>query len=378
VDLHFLRDLTHDPSPCATVYLDATHDTEDAAEVLRLRWSEHRSDLADQGADPETLGAIEAVLTTADPPAGRAGRVLVARAGEVLLDRTLPEPPEQPVARWQPLPDVLPLLLTGTEPLVAVVVRVDATGGEIYLAEPDGVPEPVDEVTGRDHPVHKVRAGGLAHLNMQQRVEETWRRNAAEVAEEIDARVRRTGAPLVVVAGDARARARLLDALGERAARIAVQVEHSGGPDGAGLDDLAAAVDEAARDLVVARRHEALERYEQAVGRGDGLAVDGIERVVAALRAEQVDTLMLDGDVERAATVWIGPEPSLLATDEDELRALGVEPAGRAPVDAALLRAAAGTGATFHPLGGGRTGLVGHPVTDGVAAVLRYPAVTGA
>jgi hypothetical protein len=37
----------------------------------------------------------------------------------------------------------------------------------------------------------------------------------------------------------------------------------------------------------------------------------------------------------------------------------------------ALLRAAAGTGASFHPVGGGRTGLVGRTLTDGVGAILR-------
>jgi hypothetical protein len=41
-------------------------------------------------------------------------------------------------------------------------------------------------------------------------------------------------------------------------------------------------------------------------------------------------------------------------------------------VDSALLRAAAGSGAAFQPLGGGRTGLVGRPVEDGVAALLRW------
>jgi hypothetical protein len=40
-----------------------------------------------------------------------------------------------------------------------------------------------------------------------------------------------------------------------------------------------------------------------------------------------------------------------------------------------LVRAAVGGDAAFHPLGGGRTGLVGHEVTDGVAALLRYPFV---
>ena len=72
----------------------------------------------------------------------------------------------------------------------------------------------------------------------------------------------------------------------------------------------------------------------------------------------------------------MGEVPSQVATDAERLRGLGSEPVGRVPVDAALLQAAAASGAAFEPLGGGRTGLVGKPVEDGVAALLRYPLVT--
>jgi hypothetical protein len=71
--------------------------------------------------------------------------------------------------------------------------------------------------------------------------------------------------------------------------------------------------------------------------------------------------------------VWVGETPTQLARDRDELRALGSEQAEQVPVDAALLAAAAASGASLQPLGGGRTGLVGKPVDDGVAALLRYP-----
>jgi hypothetical protein len=42
-------------------------------------------------------------------------------------------------------------------------------------------------------------------------------------------------------------------------------------------------------------------------------------------------------------------------------------------VDAALLRGTAGCGAQVVPIGGGRSGLVGAPLADGVAALLRFP-----
>lgn len=370
MELTFLHDLVTDPGPFATVYLDASHDTEDAAHALELRWQGLRNELETQGADGPTLAALDAAVAEADPPVGRAGRVLVAAHGDVLLDRTLPEPPAAPLATWGPVPDLVPMLREQPEPLTTVVVRVDKTGGELYLARPGDVPRPVADVEGSDHPIHKVRGGGWAHLNMQERVEEVWRRNAAEVAERVDRLVSSSGARLVVLAGEAQSRARLFDALSARSAEITVQVEHTGGPE-TGLDDLAATVDEAAHDAIEADRAAVRERFEKAAQRPDGLAVDGLQGVLTALRAEQVDTLLLDGTAARDVTVWIGEVPSQVATDADELRALGGEPTAQVPADAALLRAAAATGAAFAPLDG-------EGVTDGVAALLRYPLVTGA
>ncbi|HYH30845.1 MAG TPA: Vms1/Ankzf1 family peptidyl-tRNA hydrolase, partial [Pseudonocardia sp.] len=288
MDLRFLRDLTEKPGPVATVYLDASHDTDDSARALALRWAEARSALADQGADTATLDALASAVEDGRPPVGRAGRVLVARGGEVLLDRTLPEPPARPACTWGPLPDLLPVLVEQPEPVTAVVVRVDETGGEILVAGPDAAPRSVEEVTAGEYPVHKVRGGGWSHLAMQERVEESWRRNTAEVAERVDRQVAATGAAVLVVAGDPRSRSRLLDALADRSASVAVQVDHSTGASG---DDLAAAVAEALRDVVTDARRAVLERYDQAAGRPDGLAVQGIGPVLAAVRAEAVDTL---------------------------------------------------------------------------------------
>jgi hypothetical protein len=270
----------------------------------------------------------------------------------------------------------MPLLLDAPEPVATVVVRVDKTGGEILLAGRGGRPEPVGEVRGDAQHLHKTRGGGWKHLKMQHTVENTWRDNVAALAERVDAEVRRTGARVLVLAGDAQSRSLLRDALAERSAGVAVDVEHSGGRSGADDEELASAVEAAARDAVTAERQAVLDRLDQELGRPEGLAVGGLEPVLQALRAQQVDTLLLDGGVTRDGELWVGAEPSQVATDAERLRGLGSEPVGRVPVDAALLAAAAATGADFQPLGGGRTGLVGKPVEDGVAALLRYPLVT--
>jgi hypothetical protein len=377
VDLHFLSELTETPGPYATVYLDASHDSESADRELELRWAGHRTELAEQGADEPTLAALDRAVADADPAVGRAGRVLVAADGRVLLDRALAEPPARPSAAWGPAPDVLPLLLDAPEPMTAVVVRVDKSGGEILLAGEDGfAPEAVDEVRGDRYPLHKTRGGGWKHLKMQHTVENTWRANVAALAERVDTEVRRTGARVLVLAGDGQSRTLLREALAERSASIAVDVDHSGGRSGADDEELASAVEAAVRDVVDAGRHAVLERLDQALGRPDGLAVGGLEPVLEALRAQQVDTLFLDGGVTRDGELWVGEVASQVATDAERLRGLGSEPVGKVPVDVALLQAAAASGAAFEPLGGGRTGLVGKPVEDGVAALLRYPLVT--
>ena len=378
MDLRFLHELTRRPGPFATVYLDASHDTDDAERAIALRWAQARDELTAQGADAATLDALAAAVTDAPPAVGRAGRVLVARRGdqgrgEVVLDRPLPEPPARPIVHWGPLPDLLPALVDQPEPVPAVVVRVDEKGGEILVAGPEEQPVVAEQVEG-DRLVHKVRGGGWSHLAMQERVEESWRRNTAQVAERVDRLVADTGARVLLVAGDGRSRSRLLDALAERSASIAVELERGA----TSRDDLAAAVAEAVRDVVTDARLAVLDRYEQAAGRPEGLAVQGIGPVLAALRAEAVDTLLLDAGVHRDATVWISEAPAQVAAAPEDLRATGADPIDEVPVDAALLRAAAGTGAGFVPIGGGRTGPAGRPLDDGVAALLRYPLPAGA
>ena len=88
--------------------------------------------------------------------------------------------------------------------------------------------------------------------------------------------------------------------------------------------------------------------------------------------------MFLDGDVSRGAPVWVADLPTAVATREDQLRAIGAEPVRQLDADGALLRAAAASDAAFVPLGGGRSGFVGRPVDDGVAAVLRFPLPPGA
>jgi hypothetical protein len=81
--LDFLRPLYEGPGDYASLYLDASRTTEDAAELVALRWRAARERLADAGADPATLDALEGLVT------GQAhsvpGLAAFARGGEVAL-----------------------------------------------------------------------------------------------------------------------------------------------------------------------------------------------------------------------------------------------------------------------------------------------------
>ncbi len=82
------------------------------------------------------------------------------------------------------------------------------------------------------------------------------------------------------------------------------------------------------------------------MGRHD-YAVTGVAAVVEALRKAQIDTLVLSDDPSSTLTAWIGPEPLQLALSREDIDALGVEQPQQDRLDAALVRALAGSAAAL-------------------------------
>ncbi|MCU1629698.1 MAG: hypothetical protein JWP64_4647 [Pseudonocardia sp.] len=360
--LDWLRTVAEQSGPCGTVLLDATHETHDAEHIDRVQWRGMRETLTGQGADDATVAALDRAVTESDPPSEPSGRVLVAAGGGVVLDTSTPRRPDPQEAVWGPIADLIRIVANVPEPVTTVVVRIDETGGEILAPDTDGV----EAVEGRDRPVHKVRGGGWSHMNMQERVEESWRRNTAQVAERVDEHVHRTGARLLVIAGETRSRSRLVDALSERSAGIAVEVEHSAG---SSVDELHDVVDRAVEDLRHRDRQAALERYRELEAKPDGLAAAGLRTAAAAFREQACDTVVVDPEVLRGARLWAAG-PTEVAITRDELTGLGLEPV---EVDAgsALVRAAACSGAELVVLDEALRG-ENPPVGDGVGVVLRH------
>lgn len=377
MDLRFLVPLATRPGPYASVYLDLSHATEDADHQIALRWRALAEALAEQGCDDKTIAALGDAVTGGPPVVGTAGRVLVASEGTVVLDRMLPAPPRREIARLAPLPHLAPLLAQAPATVPHLTVVADRLGADVTAYGESATPVAEDEITGTDHHVHKVPGGGWAHRRYQQRVEETWERNARQVVDRIDELVREIGAELVVLGGEVRARAALTDALPERLRAITVQTDTGGRADGAAVEPFTAEVHRLVRQRTLERHADVIADYATELAHG-GRAAEGLAAVLRALRQAAVDTLLLVDDPSSDATLWIGPDPIQLATDPAELRALGVDEPEQDRVDAAVVRALVATGASLvvlddeafasEVLGGAQV----TPPRDGVGALLRH------
>lgn len=371
IRLDSLAHLVAAPGPYATAYVDATRKTEEGAEEVALRWRALREDLARHGADHATLDAMSAALAEPDHLPGEHGRVLVGRDGRVRYDAALPQPPRWQSSRWSPLPHLMPMVAQLAPLVPHVVAVVDRTGGDVEVTGPHGQEE--REVAGREWPVHKAGAGGWSSLRYQHRTEHTWKANARAVADEVDSAVRRVGARLVVVAGDVRERAELLEELGEAARAVAVEVEEGSRHAGADPEALRRRVDQLVAEVAARDDLAVIDRFTEARGRAlagvdDVLAVAGVLDTIEAFQKAQVEHLLIVDDPSSEAEAWVGPEPVLLGRDFPAVQALGVTDPVRDRLDAALVRAAAGTDAAVVSLAPGQLQL-----PDGIGATLRYP-----
>ncbi|TQS41020.1 Vms1/Ankzf1 family peptidyl-tRNA hydrolase [Cryptosporangium phraense] len=391
MELEFLSELAVRPGPFVTVYLDASHNTPGASRQIDVAWQDARRDLVGQGADEATLTALDKAASDEGPSVGSAGRVFVAAHGEVLLDRTLPEPPRRPIARVSPLPHLMPLLRQYPEPLPYVVVVVDRAGADVSAFASPGAPLLSDSVAGPDQwPLHKVPGGGWSALRYQHAVEVAWEHNAAAVASEVTRVVDAVHARLVVIAGDVRARGLLRDELPPHVSELAVETEAGSRAAGSDPSRLESEVTALLGNRVASARADLLEHL--GAGYARDTAAQGLEALFGALREGMVDTAFLVDDRHSDLTVAVGPEPLQVALADRTLEEFGVSPIEHDRADAALVRALAASGAKLEIIVDEQStdedlGAAPAPAapaddlpqppkvefTDGVAVILRRP-----
>lgn len=359
------RTLVTAPGPFASLYFDDSREAADAVEQLQNRWHHTRAQLERFGADESVVAALEREVLHHTPPVGRRGRAVIASGAQVLVSESLVSPPLSTVVRWSDYPYLVPLAALEMWRPPYVFAAVDHAGADITVHQ-DGIVKS-ETVSGEGYPVHKpVTAGWNGYGDFQRTTEEAVRMNIRAIADRLTQLVEQAGVEAVFVCGEVSARTAVVSALPARVAARVSQL-HAGARNSRVDDDHI-------RDFIeteFARQRDAeltdiVERFAAETGRKSGLAAEGLAAVCAALRAGDVDTLIVGqvGD----ATVVTGQSRATVAPDADALSELG-EPVYRvARADEALPFAAIAVGAALIPANSSLN------PADGIGALLRYAA----
>lgn len=328
-----LRSLVEAQGPFASVYFDDSHDTAQALEHLETKWRDIRRHLEHLEAGAEIIDKLQEAVLNHRPAVGRLGRAVIATSGQVLINEHLVSPPAATVVRLSDYPYVVPLIELEMQRPTYVFVAVDHIGADVTLYQGDTVSS--TSIEGAGYPVHRpATAGWNGYGDFQHTTEEAIRMNCRAVADYLIRLVDEVDAEIVFLCGEVRARTDLIAELPKRVAKRVSQMH--AGTRRSGIDS------EEVRVLMAAefrRRHDIVttdigDRFEAELGRGSGLAAEGLGAVCAALRDGDVDTLIVAelGD----ATVVTGEGLTAVAPDADALSDWG-EPVKRvARADEAL------------------------------------------
>lgn len=365
-------ELYRQPSPWCTAYVNAGTGTVDTLEAADVSPGNVRSQLEAQGAAGSDLDVMEQAIQPAAGVPAPVARFVLVHQGKTEINEVLPGDlvlPER--VSVDPIPDLLPLVKHRPEDLPYVVAEVSREHGEIRLYHAGaGAPDSTREVEGESEHVSKFQGGGWAHLRFQHHTEDVWRRNADEVAGEIDRVVSSSGARLIVLAGDIRARGLVQEQLSQASQAIVSVVDshtHTAGADSGLLEDQ---VNQRVAELWATGQQDVMDRLAMQEGQANPESAIGIGAVVHALQQAQVDVLILnDAALAERNLLALDAEPWIALAEEESLAANVL---GKVPAPAALLRAAALTDA--------RVLLVPGPVLPegaGAAALLRWPTGPG-
>jgi len=361
-----LQQLSARVGPFVTVSMDVSRNDERAITEVQDRWQDLERKLSSTGAPAALLAQIGALVVEPTGEPGHQGRLVVADSSGIALDLVLPARPARNEAFFGPAPHVLPAFRALAETVPYVLAAVDRTGADITVVDALGANADAVEVQGSHDVVHKVAGGQMSGRRFQARAEDSWERNAAEVARQLEELIAKHRPSIVLLDGDSVAVSHVLDAAGGRLKELAVRLKYGGRGSGSSTKARDA---EIAGVLVAQRRStnaELLERFGTEEGRQEA-AVQGLESVVDAARRAQIDELLLHDDPSSTHTLWLGPGPGELGTTREEVRAMGAADAVQVRADTALVWTVLSTDAGVTLLDPDDRAL-----SDGIGALLRW------
>ena len=350
----------------STVHLDLSGDRENPEGLAESRRRSVTERIAAAGADASTSDAVFEALSTPTRLPSPFSRFLLARDGAVVVDEAIPGAAPGETLEVGALPHLAPLIRSGVDEFAYVVVQASRDGGDVALHRTGAFfPEAVATVTGRTDTLHKAQSGGWAMLNQHEHVEEIWKQTQSELSAEVDRLVRDERPRLVVVSGDVRARGLLLDALGERARSLAVELKKDTRAEGGDAGALDAFVGQQVAEVERRDRTDAIDLLRTRLPHERPTAATGLHDVAEALRQGQVDTLFVDvAALEDQALLALGDVPWVAQQEGDAGPApvVGEVPAVEALVRAALLTDARILTARSADLGASTAALLRWPI----------------
>lgn len=210
-DVTDLRELVGDgDGTWFTAVLPTPSRLDDAARRFRITWTNARRALQQRWPADE-LDRIDAEIAELPHDGGEA-LVVVHRADGPTHFEFLDEPVHDAVVAESVAPRLTPLVEARQRTIPHVIVETDRAGADLTAFE-GGRVLAVGQVEGDTEHIHRGHFGGWSQRRFQQRAENTWERNADDVAAAAVDLARSVSADVVFVAGETRARHLVLQSL---------------------------------------------------------------------------------------------------------------------------------------------------------------------
>ena len=277
--------------------------------------------------------------------------MFVSQDGSVRHEQVLADADIADHAGCQSPAPVTPLLAWGQDRPAYVLVVTDRAGADITADGGAGRPDQTWTVVGPDDEIERKRGpGGWSQPSYQRRVEDSWRHNAASVAQQVVTRAAGVDAQVLVLSGDVRAVQLLSERLPNDPALLVCHISGGRAADGsqAGRDGR---VEQVLREAAAGQTARLLAELHEQLAPG-GLAVEGVDDTVDALARGRVATLLVQDTPTDSRTAWFGAGPTRVLPRPPGRRCVGRTRSAR-PADRhrGALRCAVRRARACHPAG---------------------------
>jgi hypothetical protein len=311
IQLDDLRELIGAASPFVTVAMPTPSQLDDARHRLEIRWKNARRELESSRWSADDIAELDAMVSEL-PHDGGAALVIFRSADGTTFAEFLDEPVHELVVAESPLPRLAIVIEARQRAVAHLVVEIDRAGADIHAFD-GGRVLGTEQVEGDTEHIHRGHPGGWSQRRFQQRAENTWERNADDVATQVVDMARTHQPEVIFVAGDVRAQHLLLESLPERERAQTTLIE-AGSPHGVAGEIVRWLSDHVARGV-----RDLIEEVKKR--QGSGTASTDVADILACLDEGRVEHLLVHDD----------------GTDEDvTTRQVAGVPTGSRTVDAAI------------------------------------------